>query len=57
MAYHKGATRGINRAYGTAYTRPLKVWGTERLQEYAREIDFTLYGGIVIKKIHILLVL
>jgi len=25
MTYHKGTTRGINRASGTAYTRPLKV--------------------------------
>jgi len=31
MAYHKGTTRRINSASGTAYTRLLKVWGTERL--------------------------
>jgi len=31
MACHKGPTRGINPASGTANTRPLKILGTERL--------------------------
>jgi len=48
MACHKGTTRGINPASGTANTRTLKVWGTEREATYTREIDLTLYGGVVI---------
>jgi len=31
MVCHKGTTHGTNPASGTANTRPLKVWGTERL--------------------------
>jgi len=31
MACHKSTTRGINSASETTNTRPLKVWGTERL--------------------------
>jgi len=49
MAYHKGTTRGINRASGTADTRPSKVWGTERLPTQEKK-DLILYSGIVILK-------
>jgi len=31
MVCHKGTTRGINPAPGTANTRPLKDWSTEKL--------------------------
>jgi len=38
MACHKGTTRGINPASVTANTRPLKVWGAERLSTQEKKI-------------------